>query len=340
MSRWTSLVVLAALATSARADVWQRALEGGSGDAARDRYEAALHDGDDLATRANAKGLSLRAVTALIDQAIRAYQIAADARPHDGEPLFRIASLLQSFYTECEASFRGGQHPPPTCGIGALDVARARQALDAWDQFEARAPLDPRIAEALFSRAILRTKLVTTAANTRVHLEGARKDYLAVLDRADGMTMQSHNQVWGNLAETYMMLGQLDEAIEAYQVAIDKGGDASTVYGKAVALDRDERGAEALDLIRRLGARSFEDFRQRFQSGVVFFVPSGEEYYYFALIYEAFGYTSESLALWRQFLQSGAHPQYQARAKAHIDALSKRPAAPRPRQMDPFSGYP
>lgn len=157
------------------------------------------------------------------------------------------------------------------------------------------------------------------------------RDYNAILDRSDGLTMVSMQQVWGNLAETYMMLGKLEEANDAYSVAIERGGNTATFYGKAVALDRDENEAEALELIRAQGTRAFHSFRQDFDSGDVFFVPKGEEFYYFALIHEAFGYYAEAIANFRLFIKSGAHPNYQPRAKAHVDALLiKQKTNPRP----------
>ncbi len=341
MTRY-ALLLVAALATTAHADLWQRAIERGSGDAARDRYEQAMHDGDELAQRANAKTNNARTVTSLVDQAVRSYRLAADARPQEAEPYFRIASTIESFFTDCSTMMA---QRPATCpamrGV-KVDVTRAREAVDAWDAFEARAPLDPRLAEALFSRAILRTKLVTSTKDAKTHLQGALLDYTSLLDRADGLTMLRLEQVWGNLAETYMMLGKLDEAIEAYQVSIDKGANSSTYYGKAVALDRDERGSEALELIKRQGIGAFDDFREDIQIGNVFYVPAGEEFYYFGLIYEAFGYLPESIANWKLFLKSGAHPQFHARAKQHLDALTvKQQTAPRLRPPpDPFDIYP
>ena len=325
----------------ARGGLWERAIEAGAADASRDRYEQALHDGDELAQRANAKGQNRSTVTSLVDQAIRAYQLAAAARPKEAEPHFRIASVVEAFFTDCGPAMI---QRPATCplGGGANDPVRARQAVEAWDAFEARAPLDPRLADALFNRAILRTKLVVSARDVKPLLEGALRDYSALLDRADGLTMVRLDQVWGNLAETYMMLGKLDEAVEAYQVAIDKGGSGSTVYGKAVALDRDERTAEAFELIRRQGPEAFDSFREEFMAGQVFYVPAGEEHYYFGLIYEAFNYRAEAIDSWNAFLASGAHPQYQPRAKAHLDALVlQQRAAPRPRpRLDPFESYP
>ncbi len=341
MSRY-ALVLVAVLATTAHADLWQRAIERGSGEAARDLYEQAMSEGDDLAKRANVKGNSARIVVTLVEQAVRSYRLAADARPQEAEPYFRIASTIESFFTDCSTLM--SQRPatcPPMRG-SKVDIARAKEAVDAWDAFESRAPLDPRLAEALFSRAILRTKLVTGSKDAKAHLEGALVDYTSLLDRADGLTMLRLEQVWGNLAETYMMLGKLDEAIEAYQVAIDKGASSSTYYGKAVALDRDERGTEALELLKRQGIQAFDDFREDIQLGNVFYVPAGEEFYYFGLIYEAFGYLPESIANWKLFLKSGAHPQFHARAKQHLDALTiKQQNTPRLRPPpDPFDIYP
>ena len=336
-----SLVFVAALAASAHANVWDRATDNTS-EAARDRYETALHDGDELAARANAKVNNAKTVISLVEQAVAQYQIAAAARPTEGEPYFRIASVIESYFTDCSVMMT---QRPPTCPISfgsKIDPIRAKQAVDAWDAFETRAPLDPRVADALFARAILRTKLVVDAKDAKPHLEGALKDYTALLDRADGMTMLRLEQVWGNLAETYMMLGKLDEAIESYQVAIEKGAGSSTHYGKAVALDRDERGTEALELIKRQNIAAFDDFKEDIHNGSVFYVPAGEEYYYFGLIYEAFGYYADSIAAWKSFINSGAHPQYQARAKQHIDALSiKQLTSPRMRRPpDPFDPYP
>ncbi|MDB4961687.1 MAG: hypothetical protein JWP01_1686 [Myxococcales bacterium] len=322
------------LATTAHADVWQRAIE--TTDSTTTRYDDALRRGDDAITRASARAQTRSQVISLIDLAIGSYREAATVRPDTAEPYFRIASVLESFFTDCESRMLGSL--PPTCPPRPMgvDPVRGKQTVDAWDEFEKRSPLDPRLAEALFSRAILRTKLVESAKtekDARPLLEGALRDYTALLDRADGLTMIRMEQVWGNLAETYMMLGKLDEAIDAYETAIQSGATSSTYYGRAVALDRDERETEALEVIRAQGIRSFQEFDQQFRIGDVFFVPKGEEFYYFALINEAFGYIPEAIANWRLFIHSKAHPQFQPRAKAHLDALLiKQKTNPRPPQ--------
>jgi tetratricopeptide (TPR) repeat protein len=320
--RATLVLALLAGATSAtRANVWQRTLD--TTDASHDRYLQALQEGDHLVSQANAHGLSASRTTSLVDQALRAYRAAAAIRPDAAEPYFRIATTLDSFFVNCEARWGGWQ--PITCPPSRRpNLARAKETLEALEAFEAREPLDPRINEMLFERAILRTKLVDAArsrAEATKYLEGALADYVTLLQRNDALNGSANHVVWGNLAETYMMLGRIDEAIDAYTTAIRKGGDTSVHYGLAVALDRDERPAEALEVIRRQGPYAFEEFKMRYNAQEVFFVPAGEEYYYLALVSEAFGYTTDAITQWRLFLQSGAHPEFQHRAKAHLDAL-------------------
>jgi tetratricopeptide (TPR) repeat protein len=334
------LLSLCLVTTTAHADVWQRAID--TTDSTKERFDAAMRNGDEAAVRANAKSQSRAMVTSLVDQAIRSYRDAAAVVPTSGEPYFRIASVIESFFTDCDPMGAGTR--PVTCPPQRfIDRVRGKEHVEALDAFETAAPLDPRITEILFQRAILRTKLVeASSADNKTNLEGAMRDYAALLDRSDGLTPASIEQVYSNLAETYMMLGKLEESIDAYKEAIDRGGDASTFYGYAVALDRDEREDQALEVIRTQGAQAFNDFRRRFIVGQVFFVPAGEEFYYFALIHEAFGYYTEAIANWRLFIKSGAHPAYQPRAKAHIDALlikqKTNPRAPaRPDLNDYFS---
>jgi hypothetical protein len=58
--------------------------------------------------------------------------------------------------------------------------------------------------------------------------------------------------------------------------------------------------------------------------GRTFFVPRGEEYYYFALAHEAFDENEEAIEYWEKYIQSGAHPEFQPRAKAHLATLSAK----------------
>ena len=107
--------------------------------------------------------------------------------------------------------------------------------MSAWDTFESKSKLDPRVTALLTDRAILRTKLVATAdaKQARVLLEAAMRDYQAALDRWDGVSARANTLalVWGNLAETYMRLDRLDDAVAAYGQALRHGGGTEVVAG-------------------------------------------------------------------------------------------------------------
>ena len=88
-----SIALVCALATTASADVWQRAVDEAA-TATRDRYEIALAKGDELALRANARAQIREKAVQLVDQAIASYKEAAALRTDQGEPYFRIAAVL------------------------------------------------------------------------------------------------------------------------------------------------------------------------------------------------------------------------------------------------------
>ena len=320
-------LVLLLVASTAHANVWQRAIDKGSPDPAQDIYDSEMKSGDELAMQANAKGNSPKNVRHLVELAVSSYRNAANAKPKEPEPWYRIGRTLYSFYFECEDGL-SLSNSSPVCfphDIRLFDRKHALEIVDAWDNFEARAPLDPRLSvhlgetEILFKRAILETKL-----SDKPHLEAAAHDYEKVLSRSDTGNDNTDETVWSNLAETYMMLGRLEDAIDTYHEAIRRGGSASTIYGLAVALDRDEHTAAAKDVILSQGETSLQVFHASVIQGHTFFVPSGEEYYYFGLAAEAFDHDEEAIEYWQKYIQSGAHPEFQPRAKAHIAALTAK----------------
>jgi tetratricopeptide (TPR) repeat protein len=330
------LLLLALLSTTAQADVWKDALSVGSPDAAKDSFDKEMREGDEHVVQANSESMSLAQRKRQVHLAVASYRAAAAALPKSAEPYFRIGATLYSFYLDTcvdAPHFNITRSPFKDCAQAeAVDKAVAQQTIDAYNEAEKRAPLDPRFSAAdgdslLFERAILNTKLEKYA--------DAVKDYERYLDRNDGKGSNMET-TWSNLAETYMMLGRLDDAVDAYR-EIGTPSSTSTIFGAAVALDRNERTTLALELIRGQGAESYRRFKESINRGDTFFVPVGEKFYYFALSEEAFSNIDAALGYWRMFIASGAHPQFQPRAKQHIDALVKkraqRPSAPPP---DPF----
>lgn len=316
-----ALLLVAFLASSASADVWKRASDP---DPTIDVFNSLMQKGDDAAIAANSESISVTSTLKQIDLAIDSYRAAIKVDRKASEPHFRIASILNAFFFECTDILNRGV--PKTCGLTAQFQRRAVDLLNAWDAFEALAPLDPRVNEMLFDRAILRTKLLSfgRATNSEELLRGVVKDYTALLDRKDGFQSGTPEGILGNLAETHMMLGDVEKAIETYREAIKLGGSTSILYGLAVALDRDGQGSLALSIMRTQGPDALHDFRRDFVRGNVFFVPRGEAEYYFALAAEAFNEYGEAIERWKAFITSGAHPQYQPRAKEHLEKLTLR----------------
>jgi tetratricopeptide (TPR) repeat protein len=328
--RRTALLACVLLASTAHANVWERAIDSDKPERiAAEKYESEMRQGDEHTMLANARNASIAEVKRQIGLAVAAYKLAAATKPKEGEPFFRIGKLVYSFFFDC--GDRWNSQGAITCKPNVFDRDRALEVIAAWDAFEVRAPLDPRLSvgafggaagddEILFDRAILHTRLAT-----KQHLEAAAADYEKILARFDG-DGSATSRVLGNLAETYMMLGRMEDSLETYREALRSSSDTSTWYGYAVALDRDESTRQALEIIRSLGAEQRDAFFRSVTmvGGGTFFVPEGEKYYYFALSDEAFGFDEEAIDNWHKFIRSGAHPEFQPRAKAHLDALSGR----------------
>jgi tetratricopeptide (TPR) repeat protein len=316
------LLVIAATGTLARASVWDRAVTSPEDEVAKDLYDAKMLEGDTATLSSTIQSASVKTTLAAITRAIAAYSAAATTRPREGEPYFRIGNLIYEHHFDCDQLMTR----PPTCDPMFATRERMAEAVKAWDAFEQRAPLDPRVGEILLKRAILNTKLVDGGRDDASHLAAAARDYQAAIDRSDGLAgTTGDEQLLGNLAETYMMLNRLDEAVATYQQAVAVGAArVSTVYGLAVALDRDGSGDQALRRIQGQGIQGFDAFDKEFRRGAVFFVPAGESNYYFALASEAFGNYGTALEYWTRYLQSGAHPEFQPRAREHVEQLRKK----------------
>jgi tetratricopeptide (TPR) repeat protein len=333
MKRASLIVVMIAVAATANAGVWDRALATPEEEAHREQYEAKMLEGDTATMTSTIQSASVKNSLDSIQRAEDAYRAAAALRPAEAEPYFRIGNLLYEMYFDCEQSITTRR---PTCDPMFATSRRREAVVQAWDAFEKRAPLDPRIGEILLKRALLSTKLINGSPSDRRHLESAARDYQAALDRSDGLASASRadETLLGNLAETYMMLGRLDDAIATYGEAIAAGARVSTVYGLAVALDRDGSGDQARRHIQAQGTTGFDSFRREYNRRGIFYVPEGEVNYYFALANEAFGNYGPALEFWNRFVASGAHPQFHARAREHIENLQKKNVRPEPPPPD------
>lgn len=235
------------------------------------------------------------------------YEKACDVRDDSAEAHYRAAELLNTHWLE-----RGVNTPV------MRDRTEAERALDHWRKFEQLTPLDPRVQHTLFNRAIVNTKLATKEAYKQ-----AIRHYTTLLQRADIASEPAGNvAIWlGNLAETYMMTGQLDKAIATYQRTVELSNKPSNAYGLAVALDRDGQGALARAILRDFGERGLQHLAN---DPTIFFVPRGERHYYLALGHDALDQFDLAIAHYKAFIRSGAHPRYQPRAKDNLAWVEKR----------------
>jgi tetratricopeptide (TPR) repeat protein len=307
-----ALMVLAVAAPARASGFWDRVAEPDDPDAevARASYDREMATGNEYAIEAANMGASSYGLGRLVMRAFRAYENASLARPDAAEPHYLAGMVLYAF-------FNCGANPNPICRNGNQDATIAARIADHWTAFEKLAPLDPRIdASFLFERALAHTNVATPE-----HLRAAIDDYLESLRRTDLVRINVAN-AYGNLAENYMMVGRLEESLATYPEALRLRPSTTTAYGYAVALDRDEQGAKAREMIAALGPGAFEDFRRSVDAGESFYVPLGEVFYYNALAEESLGLTDRAIADWDRFIASGAHPEFAPRAKANRDALA------------------
>ena len=283
--------------------------------AADQAYERHMVRGDSYAIRA-VEARSMRVIQKpgrwqppelLALRAVDAYEEAAAARPEAAEPHYRAAEVLNAHFLE-------------QIGAAAVigDRAIAERALGHWRAFEERAPLDPRATDTLFRRAIINTRLATDADLAR-----AIDNYELLIARSDLPSRYGSNvAIWlSNLAETYMMAGRLDDAVRMYRRALDHGNDALHGYGLAVALDRNDQGALAREVMM---SYALADKLRALETEGIFFVPEGEKEYYLALGREALGELAQAAAHYRRFIRSGAHPRFRPRAVDNLRAVEDR----------------
>jgi tetratricopeptide (TPR) repeat protein len=271
-------------------------------------YDKLMARGDTLALRAaRMRAIEHYGIRELAAHAIMAYEMAAKAAPAEAEPHYRAAQVIHAHFLYERT---------------APSHADARRAIHHWEEFERLAPLDPRSRAILFTRSITYTKL-----GTRADLSRALADYERLLELSDltGVLQGDAALYLGNMAEVYMMMDRLEEAIATYERALRIETSVSHALGLAVALDRHGQGAKAREVASQyLSETGFRGYKSQIKEGAIFYVPYGEKYYYLALGNEVLGRRQEALEHYRAFITSGAHPQFQARARENIADLDKQ----------------
>lgn len=283
-------------------------------------YERQMWFGD-KASLAATKHRSFKATVSRVrhylQYAINAYEKAIAADPSQAEPHYRLGWLIDYHYLD------------ETWGHLVSD-RRAElhwrtKLLEHWERFVELAPLDPRIGGELgllAARSIHYTKLNTKEGN-----EKAVGDYAALFERNDpsSFEVREAGRLASNRAEIHMMLGQLPEAIEWYRRALGWQRDNSWAFGLAVAYDRAGYSSRARELMSSYAtAGALEQLVDQLVKKNVFYVPEAEVYYYFGLMHEVLGNYDLAIDRFQKFIASGAHPEFQARARHNITVLKKK----------------
>ena len=251
----------------------------------------------------------------LAEEAVTHYERALSANPDLAEAHYRAAEVLYAHFISIRYAWLLNRY--------------AQRAIGHWDRFSELRPLDPRATELLFRRALTHTLLAT-----KTSFAHSLRDYEALLRRSafESVAERQTAVTLNNAAEVHMMLDKLPSAINLYTQALRYSKETSYVMGLAVALDRDGQVDHARSLLKRmLSLGQLRAFKTEVAQGTTFYVPRGESYYYFALAHEALGKPAQAIQYYRQYIHSGAHPQFHARARSNIDALRKQtPSAPLP----------
>lgn len=311
----TALFIAAALvaASPAAADtIWDRVTaEADDPDA---RYAAEMQRARDYLDLA--LNVGFREKQLLLDKVERAYQNAIAARPDAAEPHYHLAELGYRRYLVESGSIPRGPHGE---AILRFDRKVAKEVLHHWDEFERKAPLDPRITEHVLSeRALVHTKM-----GTEEHYQKALDDYQVLLDRFGILHDAFKPLVLYNAAEILMMLGRLDDAIGLYDRTLRRTTSREYVFSMAVALDRAGQGTRAREILSRyvLDENDLDAIVGR--DSTIFFVPTGELYYYLGIGWEVLGDPDQAMKFYDLFIRSGAHPRFQPRAREHLERLRK-----------------
>lgn len=158
-----------------------------------------------------------------------------------------------------------------------------RGALRDADRALALAPESPEAPDVHFTRALVHTRLGEH--------EATRDDYLAALRFP--LAERTRGTVLGNLADTWLVLGDTARAVETYAECVRLAPDYALGWlGLAIAQDRDSADpSDAAARAVRLAAQQSDGapgaILDELQREGVFFVPVFDRYTYEAMAHEA-----------------------------------------------------
>jgi tetratricopeptide (TPR) repeat protein len=185
-------------------------------------------------------------------------------------------------------------------------------------------PLDNREDEFSYEAGIAYSKLGALGGpEADGHFEHGIREYERFRS-VDGNQLTSDllAPTYSNEAELLMAVGRLDEAIANYRISIELNPmEPLNYFGLAVALDRNGEWSKAVEAMTL--ASEHGHGVERLKDATVFFVPSGDIHYYYALFHQVRGDAGLAAMEYRRFLERCHDSKYAARAKAHLGELGQ-----------------
>lgn len=257
------------------------------------------------------RGVAVR--SAILEGAIRRFQLAHDLAPEDPEALYLLAYA--------------------TSRLEQLDDAGNRQRKDdaAITLFATL-----RAAQPQFEQEAVAQELATLFHRTH-QFERAAAEFARALACSPIPNGPGTATTLANWAEVEMLQGHLERSVQLFEQALDQARRNSEpleliLFGLSLALDRLGETDEAIELASR--AARGNDGMARLRSATVFFEPSYELHWYESLGYEALALhasaSEDTRQLWqraamsiRAYLREGGHAgRFSATARARLERLN------------------
>jgi tetratricopeptide (TPR) repeat protein len=248
---------------------------------AQDLYARALVPGAAQARRDAARAQHLEFIAGLPARFLDLFELFAAAPTRADRDALRLEALRLA-----ERALAVTPDDPALLGTAASLRERLGdddRALRDVNRALALAPASPAASDLLFTRALLRTR--------RGDHEGTRDDYLSALRQP--MSDSTRGTVLGNLADTWLTLGDTARAVETYESSVHHAPDYALGWlGLAIAQDRQgdapwEAAAEALRVSSAHAHGRPEALLDELSRDGVFFVPAYDRYTYEAMAWEA-----------------------------------------------------
>ena len=248
--------------------------------------------------------------------------------PDDPELHFLIGRAWQ-----CSAQTADPVHPDTRAlGFAASELERARR-LAPSGRFDREVPAELGDIESRLGRYAAAVEEYRRAIDAQESLARAARA------ERDGEL----SRLQGNAAESLMALGRLDEAIARYALAAksqptDARFPSLPYWGLAVALDRDNQIDKARAALRE--ALSLDHHLEVFGEPSIYFMPTGDHFYYEGLAHEELGRpplaataapdrvpAADELrtasAAFRRFLEEQPASRWANRARAHLAEIAR-----------------